>query len=47
MKWRQPVVAGIGDAGFWGPAGITGPGHNAGEKSPAAVSKASGSNFQG
>jgi hypothetical protein len=41
------VVAGIGDAGFLGgrPAGITDPGYKAGEKSPAAIPKASGSNF--
>jgi hypothetical protein len=40
------VVAGIGDAGFLGgrPAGITDPGHKAGEKTPAAIPKASGSN---
>jgi hypothetical protein len=40
------VVAGIGDAGFLGgrPAGITDPGYKAGEKSPAAIPKASGSN---
>jgi len=40
------VVAGIGGAGFWGLPGITDTGYNAGEKSHAVVSKASGSNSQ-
>jgi len=34
MKWRQPVVAGIGDAGLW-----ESPCYNVGEKFYAAVFK--------